>query len=81
MKKAMRARTELYNNCIGADIPETELDTITDTENEIAIIRWWDKEKQQSIELKIPYEPEKNFEGCSESTKRVLRHLQEIPRP
>lgn len=73
--------TELYENCARAEIPETELDTTLDSENKIAMVRWWDGKLQQNVSIELPYEPETGFASCSESAKRVLRHLQEIPRP
>ena len=74
-------RAVLYENCAKAEIPLIELDTTLDSEDKVAVIRWWDGQTQQNVELKLPYEQEIDFAGCSESAKRVLRHLQEIPRP
>lgn len=70
-------RVKLYENRKTADIPPAEFDTTLDPENKIAIIRWWDGNTQQNIELKLPYELETDFAGCSESVKQALRHLRD----
>ncbi len=72
---------ELYENCARVEIPETELDTTLDPENKIAVVRWWDGKLQQNISIELPYELDRGFNGCSESAKKALRHLQEIPKP
>jgi hypothetical protein len=79
--RQMKQDTVSVENCKSAQIPVTELDTTLDPERKIVIVRWWDGELQKNIELTLPYYPETDFEGCSESAKRVLKHIQQIPTP
>jgi len=69
-------RTELAENC-AMDIPREKIDdTFLDPENKIVTAWWWDGELQDNVSLKLPYTPETDFAGCSESAKELLRHIQ-----
>lgn len=69
-------RAGLYDICAKAEIPKAEYDTTVYSENKIAVIRWWDDKLQQNITLYLPYEPDMNFAGCSESAKEILQDIQ-----
>lgn len=70
----------LARNCASAQFPKG-VDTSLDIGRGIAIAYWWDGEQQQNRQLKLPYEPETDFEGCSERAKMLLRHLQQTHDP
>ncbi|PIQ80060.1 MAG: hypothetical protein COV79_02535 [Parcubacteria group bacterium CG11_big_fil_rev_8_21_14_0_20_41_14] len=69
------SRTVLKENCT-QDIPRELIDdSTTDYEAGIVTMYWWDGEVQENKNLTVPYEPETDFAGCSESVKEFLRHL------
>ena len=71
------SKTELAENC-ARDIPREKIDdTFLDLENKIVRTSWWDNEIGDNVSIIIPYEPEIDFAGCSESVKGLLRHIQE----
>ncbi len=70
-------RAELLENCT-KDVSKRVDDTAFDSENKIVTIYLWDEESQDSIPLKLLYEPETDFAGCSDSAKDILRHIQEL---
>lgn len=64
----------LAENCKQAEIPLTgEKDTMLDPERRMVTVRWFDAAIQTDRVLVLPYHPETNFAGCSESAKAVLR--------
>lgn len=69
-------RAKLYAICAQIEIPKRELDTGVYPENKIARISWWDGKLQQNVTLYLPYEPEIEFNGCSETAKATLRDVQ-----
>lgn len=70
-------RAVLYKNC-AKDIPRGKIDdTLLNIEDKTVTAWWWDENIQDNVEVKLPYEPETDFAGCSESVKGLLRHLQE----
>lgn len=73
-------KRELARNCASAQFPKG-VDTSLDIERGVATAYWWDGEHQQNKQLKLPYEPEIDFEGCSERAKVLLRHLQQTHEP
>lgn len=73
-------RRQLMENCT-RDISQRADDTSFDPENKIVTIWLWDEKSQESIALILPYEPETNFAGCSESAKAFLGHIQETVIP
>lgn len=69
---------QLEENC-ARDIPREKIDDSSfDPENKIVQTYWWDNEINDNVQLIIPYEPETDFAGCSESVKELLRHIQGI---
>ena len=69
------SRTILQENCT-QDIPRELIDdSTTDYEAGIVTMYWWDGEAQENKNLTVPYDPETDFAGCSESAKEFLRHL------
>jgi len=69
------SRDVLHENCT-QEIPRELIDdSTTDYENKVVTMFWWDGEFQEDQSLSVPYEPEADFEGCSESVKEFLRHL------
>jgi len=69
------SRNVLHKNCT-QDIPRELVDDSTaDYENGIVTMYWWDGTLQENKNLSVPYEPETDFAGCSQSVKEFLRHL------
>jgi len=68
-------RAKLYEICSKAEIPTTELDTGVYPDNKIARVSW------EGTTLYLPYEPETEFAGCSESAKSILKHIREAQIP
>ena len=69
------SRDILQENC-AQDIPHELVDDSTfDSENGIVTMFWWDGEAQENKSLTVPYEPETDFGGCSESVKEVLKRI------
>ena len=52
-------------------------DSSLDVEKSTARVNWWAQASQENRYLLLPYEPDKEFEGCSESAKATLWHLRE----
>lgn len=73
-KEALRAL------CGFVEIPQTD-DSSIDREKGIAKVWFTQYEPFQNRYLVLPYEPETDFEGCSESAKKTLRHIQEAAVP
>lgn len=73
-KEALRAI------CGFVEMPKTD-DSSIDREKGIVKVYFTEYEPFQNRYLILPYEPETDFEECSESAKRFLRHLQEVSRP
>ncbi|GEM_PF-1446961 len=67
-KEALRAL------CGYVEMPKTD-DSSLDPEKGEVIIWFGEYEPFQNRYLALPYEPETDFEGCSESAKAYLRHL------
>lgn len=61
--------------CAQADIPMVSLDTVLDKENGSVEVRWSDPETGENKMLLLPYDPAHDYPGCSESAKRILRHI------
>ncbi len=71
------SKAELAKNC-ARDIPREKIDdSFLDSENGIVRVSWWDNMIGDNVFVVIPYEPESDFAGCSESVKVLLRHIQE----
>lgn len=71
---------QMAENC-AQDVPREKIDdTFVDTENKIVQFGWWDNETKDNISLIVPYHPETDFAGCSESVKSILKNIQPIPR-
>jgi len=69
------SRDVLRGNCM-KEIPRELIDDSTaDYENGVVMMYWWDGEAQENKSLTVPYEPETDFEGCSNSVKAFLEHL------
>lgn len=69
------SRDVLRENC-KQEIPRELIDdSVRDSENGVVTVYWWDGEIQENQSLSVSYEPETDFEGCSESVKEFLRHL------
>lgn len=69
------SRNVLRKNC-AQEIPrELVDDSKADYKNGVVTMYWWDGETQENIGLDVSYEPENNFEGCSDSVKEFLRNL------
>lgn len=73
-------RKKLYADCAVAEIPKTADDTSLYYDQKIAVVRWWDTKIQDNKTLYLPYEPERDFAGCSESARTILKHLYETHR-
>lgn len=78
---------ELYHNlskealralCGFVEIPKTD-DSSIDREKGIVKVWFTQYEPFQNRYLVLPYEPETDFRGCSESAKTYLRHLPNDP--
>lgn len=76
---------QLYHNlpkealrtlCGFVEMPKTD-DSLIDREKGIVKVYFTEYEPFQNRYLILPYEPETGFEGCSESAKTYLRHIQE----
>lgn len=67
-KEALRAL------CSFVEIPRTD-DSSLDPEKGMVTVWFTEYEPFQNRYLVLPYEPETDFEGCSESAKTYLRHL------
>lgn len=63
-------QASLQEACANASIPLTEVDTTLDREAGTVTARYLDGDTDRTIVL--PYEPESDFAGCSESARRVL---------
>ncbi len=68
------SRETLRAICSFVEIPQTD-DSSLDPEKGTVIVWFYDYDKDQTKYLILPYEPETDFEGCSESAKTYLRHL------
>jgi len=73
------SRTELLEDCANAEIPLTgERNTVYDSKKKTLEVRFWNGELQEDVLVILPYEPETDFAGCSDSAKDILRHVQEL---
>lgn len=70
------AQAQLAENC-ARDISQRSDDSSFDPENRTVTIWLWDEESQDSVALILPYEPETDFAGCSDSVKILFRHIKE----
>ncbi|GEM_PF-1043497 len=68
---------ELILNC-QQDIPREKIDdSVLDIERGTVTVYWWDGQLQDNVSLILPYQPETDFAGCSESVRDFLRHIQD----
>ncbi len=67
-------RAHLYENCAKTELPRSD-DASFDPEKRIVTLYYWNEKLQDNDTFELPYEPETDFEGCSESAKEFLRHL------
>ena len=73
------SRAELSENCANAQIPLTgERNTVYDSGKKTLEVSFWNGELQEDVLVILPYEPETDFAGCSDSAKNILRHIQEV---
>ena len=73
------SRATLLENCANAEIPLTgERNTVYDSEKKTLEVSFWNGELQEDVLVMLPYEPETDFAGCSDSAKDILRHIQEL---
>ncbi len=69
----------LREACAHSEIPaQREKDSTQDPLSSLVVVRWTDERGGENI-VPLPYEPETDFEGCSESAKEFLRHLPSGP--
>ncbi len=69
-------RTRLYENCAKFEIPSHSDDSGYDSIKKILTVFWRNGTLQQNMSIELPYEPETNFFGCSDSAKEILKNLQ-----
>ena len=70
-------QNDLAKNC-ARDIPREKIDdSLFNSEQKTVTVYWWDNELQNNVSLVLPYEPETDFAGCSESVKEFLRHIRD----
>lgn len=72
---SVETRADLYKVCSTFEAPSTELDTTLYPDNKLAVVRW--QRGEDYITTYLPYETEADFNGCSESAKILLKHIQE----
>ena len=71
------AQNDLAKNC-ARDIPREKIDdSVFNSEQKTVTVYWWDNELQDNVSLILPYEPETDFAGCSESAKQFLQHIRD----
>ena len=63
-------------NCM-QEIPLERVDDASRNTDGTVTMRWWDDKTQANTQLTVPYEPETNFVGCSESIKTFLKQIHE----
>jgi|GEM_PF-2249014 len=68
-------RAEAFRACATADIPLVSIDTVFDVEEGSVEVRWSDPQTGEEKFLLLPYDPLNIYKGCSDSAKRVLRHV------
>lgn len=74
-------RLSAQRTCATVNIPaDVSLDTFLDRANGSVEVRWRDHAIGDETVLLLPYDPTNDFPGCSESAKRVLRHVEETDR-
>lgn len=66
----------VHANCT-QEIPLERVDDASRNIDGTVTMRWWDDETQTNTQLTVPYEPDTNFAGCSESIKTFLRQIYE----
>ena len=66
----------LTRNC-AKEIPASVDDVSFDPEKKVVRVYWTDSTTSDNVSLALPYEPEKDFAGCSESVKEILRRVQQ----
>lgn len=68
----------LAANC-AKDLPIAIIDDISfDPDKKLVILRWSEGNPPENITLLLPYSPETNFAGCSESATKLLKHVQSL---
>lgn len=68
---------ELSNNCANTIFPkDTEKNTVLDEEHGVVYVSWY--ENGHDVAIKLPYQPNNNFQGCSEEIKGLLNHVKGV---
>lgn len=70
------AKEDLRKLCGFVEMPQTD-DSLTDREKGIMKVWFTEYEPFQNRYLILPYEPETDFAGCSESAKQFLQHIRD----
>lgn len=72
----IQQRAELADNCANATIPaNAERNTVLDADKGILLVEVVSGDSVSKFAL--PYEPEKDFRGCSQDARNLLVHVQE----
>lgn len=70
-------KRELATNCANLNFPQSvERNTLLDPDNGIVYVQWSDNGNESN--MRIPYEPQNGFRGCSQEVKALLTHVQEV---
>lgn len=73
----LQVSEELSDNCANTIFPkDTEKNTILDEEGGVVYVSWY--ENGQDVNVKLPYQPNSGFFGCSEEVKGLLNHVKEV---
>ncbi|MBT9175434.1 MAG: hypothetical protein DDT22_01111 [candidate division WS2 bacterium] len=70
-------KRELVANCSNLSFPNgVARNTLLDPDNGIVYVKWSNNGNESNI--RIPYEPQSGFQGCSQQAKALLFHVQEV---
>lgn len=72
---AVSPPSELRQRCATAKIPTARTYTLYDLATRTVLVMWRDEQRRRDVELRLPYEPETGFRGCSPSAQAHLRHV------
>lgn len=69
-------KRELATNCANLSFSQgVERNTLLDPDNGIVYVQWSDKGNE--LNIRIPYEPQNGFQGCSQEAKTLLSSVRE----
>ena len=69
-------RYKMQVNCATFQLPSAaEKHLFLDPDKKVVVLTWYEGEKERKLDL--PFNPEKNFSGCSQKAQEMLMHVKE----